>query len=223
MKREHLAFLLGGLAFGFLIGFGVFKVFATRPDAARARGEESIPSPAGPAAPTEVVSGGAMGGAGPAPAGAQAGGGGGGAPMLAEINALKERVTKDPKDAGAWIRLGNLYQDASMYAQAVEFYKRATELRPADANVLTDAGICYQEMKQFDQSLAMFEAAQKADPAHWQSLYNIVIVAGLQMHQFDKAQAALDKLKQVHPDAPNLADLTAALGVARSQAPKPTP
>ena len=222
MKKEHLAFLLGGIAFGFLIGFGVFKAISTRPDPARAQGEESIPTPAGPSAPTEVVGGGAMTGGGQAPAGQPAGGGG--APMLAEINALKERVTKDPKDADAWIRLGNLYQDATMYAQAVEFYKRATELRPVDANVLTDAGICYQQLKQFDQSLAMFEAAQKADPAHWQSLYNIVIVAGLQMHRFDKAQVALDKLKQLHPDAPNLADLTAALGAARSQAPaKPTP
>ena len=192
-----MAFLLGGLAFGFLLGFGLFRAIETRPgrDLSPAASAE-IPSPMGPAAPTQTV-------------------GGGGAPMMAEINALKDRVVKDPKDVQAWSRLANLYQDAGMFEPAVSFYQRAIDLAPNDANLLTDTAICYQELKQFDKALESLERAQKADPNHWQSLYNIVVVAGLQMGRFDRADAALARLQKIHPDAPNLAELRQALGKAR--------
>ena len=192
-----MAFLFGGLAFGFLLGFGLFRAIDTRPGRAAdpaAAGE--IPSPMGPAAPTQTV-------------------GGGGAPMMAEINALKDRVVKDPKDVQAWSRLANIYQDAGMFEPAVSFYQRAIDLAPNDANLLTDTAICYQELKQFDKALEILERAQKADPSHWQSLYNIVVVAGIRMGRFDRADAALARLQQIHPDTPNLAELRRALDKAR--------
>ena len=206
MKREHLAFLVAGLAFGFLFGFGLFRAIATRPGAAPSQASAEIPAPAGPAAPTETVNG------------AMAAGGAGGAPMMAEINALKDRVTKNPKDAQAWTRLGNIYHDARMYGQALDFYKRVLELSPNDANVLTDSGICYQEMQQYDKALEMFARAQKADPSNWQSLYNTVVVAGLGLGRFDVADPALARLQQLRPDAPNLAELRSALDKARAEA-----
>jgi tetratricopeptide (TPR) repeat protein len=209
LKKDHLAFLFGGLAFGFLLGFGLFKAIETRPGASTAEAASAIPSPAGPAAPNAAMGGGAP----------QATGGG--APMMAEINALKERVTKDRGDADAWTRLGNIYHDAGMFDQAVEFYLRAAEIRPNDAAVLTDAGICYQQLHQNDKALGMFERAQKADPNNWQSLYNTVVVAGLEMGRFDKADAAMARLEQIRPDAPNLAQLKQALDGARSAVPAP--
>ena len=191
-----MAFLLGGLAFGFLLGFALFRAIETRPgrDAAPAASAE-IPSPMGPAAPTQTA--------------------GGAAPMIAEINALKERVQSNPKDAAAWTRLANLYQDAGMFQPAIEFYQRAIELAPTDANLLTDLGICYQEVKQFDRALESLERAQKADPGNWQSLYNIVVVAGLEMRRFEQADAALAQLERIRPDAPNLGRLREALDRAR--------
>ena len=92
LKKDQLAFLFGGLAFGFLLGFGLFRAIDTRPGQVTGPAASSeIPSPMGPAAPM---------GSGTPPQGA-----GGGAPMLAEINALKERVQKDPKDVQSWARL----------------------------------------------------------------------------------------------------------------------
>jgi len=202
LKREHAAFLFAGLAFGFLLGFGLFRALETRPGhAVESEAGNEIPGPMGPAAPTQTGAGG--------------GGGGGGAPMMAEINALKERVQKDPSDVKSWTRLANLFQDAGMFEPAIEFYQRALKLTPNDANLLTDLGICYQELKQYDLALAQLEAAQKADPANWQSLYNIVVVAGLQMHQFDRADQAMTRLRQIRPDAPNLDQLQDALAKAR--------
>ena len=191
-----MAFLFGGLAFGFLLGFGLFRAIDTRPG--RAGGPTAsaeIPSPMGPAAATQTA--------------------GGGAPMMVEINVLKERAQKDPKDVQAWTRLANIYQDAGMFEPSIAFYQRAIELMPNNANLLTDMGICYQGLKQFDKSLELLESAQKADPANWQSLYNIVVVAGLEMGRFERADAALARLQQIHPDAPNLEQLREALNKAR--------
>jgi tetratricopeptide (TPR) repeat protein len=205
LKKDHLAFLVGGLAFGFLLGFALFRAIETRPGHAVNSAESNeIPSPMGPGAPTETAGGGPAGGAG-----------GGGAPMMAEINTLKERVEKDPKDVEAWSRLANIYQDAGMFEPAIDFYKRANDLLPNNANLLTDMGICYQQLKQYDKALELLERAQKADPANWQALYNIVVVAGLDMHRFDRADAALVRLQQIHPDAPNLDQLREALNKAR--------
>jgi tetratricopeptide (TPR) repeat protein len=216
LKKDQLAFLFGGLAFGFLLGFGLFKAIETRPGASTAEAASAIPSPAGPAAPNAAMGGGVPQAGGGAPQG-----GGGGAPMMAEINALKDRVTKNRSDADAWTRLGNIYHDAGMFDQAIEFYLRATEIRPNDAAVLTDTGICYQQLRQNDKALEMFERAQKADPSNWQSLYNTVVVAGLEMGRFDKADAAMARLQEIRPDAPNLAQLKQALDGARSAVPAP--
>jgi Tfp pilus assembly protein PilF len=196
LKKDHAAFLFAGLAFGFLLGFGLFRAIHTRPGSGvGAAASDEIPSPMGPAAPTQTA--------------------GGGAPMMAEINALKERVQKDPKDVKAWTRLANLFQDAGMFEPAIEMYQRAIKLQPKDANLLTDLGICYQQIKQFDKALEQLEEAQRADPANWQSLYNIVVVAGLDMRRFDRADAAMARLQQLRPDAPNLAQLREALAQAR--------
>jgi len=196
LKKDHLAFLFGGLAFGFLLGFGLFRVIDARPGRnAEAAAPAEIPAPMGPAAATQTA--------------------GGGAPMMAEINALKERVQKNPSDVQAWSRLANLYQDAGMFEPAIEFYQRAIALAPKDANLLTDLGTCYQDVKQLDKALETLERAQAADPSNWQSLYNIVVVAGLQMGRFDRADAAMTRLQQIRPDAPNLAQLKDALDKAR--------
>ena len=212
MKKDHLAFLLAGLAFGFLLGFGFFRALASRPgNEGASRGAETIPQPAGPAAPMTTPMGGAPQAAG------------GGAPMMAEINALKERVQKDPKDAGAWVRLANLYQDSGMFEPAIEFYQRALAIVPDDANVLTDMGICYQEIQRFDEALAALRRAQASHPEHWQSLYNIVVVAGLRTGRFEEADAAMKRLQEINPDAPQLAELRGALANARRGAAPATP
>jgi TPR repeat protein len=203
LKREHVAFLLGGLVFGILFGFGLAHAIANRPGTVAAAGEGTeIPSPAGPPAPSQVPSGGQV------PSGAQ---GGGGAPMLAELQRLQQQVRDHPDDAAAWTRIANLYHDAGMYSQAVGFYEQAATLLPGDPNVLTDLGVCYRGAGDPEKALQAFARAEKADPRHWQSLYNQVVVYGLDLKQPAQAQAALRRLEAVNPQAPGLAALKEAV------------
>lgn len=202
MKREHLAFLLGGLAFGFLFGFGVAHALATRPGstpAQEAAGE--IPSPAGPPAPSQI------------PSGAQAGGGG--APMMAELQRLQQQVRDHPDDGAAWTRIANLYHDAEMFPQAVGFYEKAATLLPNDPNLLTDLGVCYRRVGEPQKALDVFTRAEKADPKHWQSLYNQVVVY-MDLNRHAEAVAALGRLEKVNPQAPRLAELKQAVEQGRA-------
>ena len=75
--------------------------------------------------------------------------------------------------------------------------------------------VIYYKYCQYDRALESLEQAQKADPANWQSLYNIVVVAGLEMKRFERADAALSRLQEIHPEAPNLVQLREALDRAR--------
>lgn len=203
MKKDHLAFLLAGLAFGFLLGFGAFRVASNTPGAGGTRAASEVTGPRGPMAPTQ--------------GGVPSTGGGG--PMVAEINALKERLQREPQDLPALVRLANLHHDVQMWQQAVSYYERAIEIAGDDPDLLTDLGICYRGLGRFDDALAVFDRAQAANPNHWQSLYNAVVVAAFDMGQFDRAASGVARLEAFTPPPPNLAELKQRISEAQAAAP----
>jgi Flp pilus assembly protein TadD len=188
VKKEQVAFLVGGLAFGFLFGFATYHVFWAMP------GKESpaaaAPAPAGPAGPAAMSQG-------PPSTAPQAAGG---APMVAEINALKKKLQDDPDDLASATRLAHLYHDVGMWPQAIEFYARAIEIAPDDPDLLTDMGVCHQEIGEYGEALRLFERASAASPDHWQSLYNRAVVLGFRLRRYDDASRVLDRLAEVRPD-----------------------
>jgi lipopolysaccharide biosynthesis regulator YciM len=185
-----MAFGIGGLLYGALIGFGIFYVIEHRPGAETPAADSAVGAPAGPMAPTQV--------------GPTGGGGAPVAPMMREIGALKRRIEQDPRDVAALTRLANLYHDARMWQQAVGYYERALELNTGDADLMTDMGVCYQGLEQYERALELFVGAHDIDSTHWQSLYNIVIVAGFKLGQVERAQAALERLEEIEPSAPGI-------------------
>ncbi len=137
---------------------------------------------------------------------------GGAAAFDQQIAMAKQIVTQDPKNVQGWVSLGNLYFDAykavgdRQRAQAsVDAYGKALELKPNDPDVLTDQGVMYRALGQYDKAVANFEKANKANPAHVQSLYNLGVVYSSDLHQNDKAAAALNKVIQTAPASPQAA------------------
>lgn len=203
MKREQVAFLLGGLAFGFLFGFATYHTFWALPGKAEAAAQSAPPRPAGPTAMSQTA---------PAPAPPS----GGGAPMVAEIDALKRRLQDNPKDLEAATRLAHLHHDVGMSREAIAFYARAIELSPQDPDLLTDKGVCHQEVAEFEEALRLFVRAQEVAPGHWQSLYNQAVVLGFRLGRYDDAAEALARLVAARPDL-DLEGLKNALEAERSR------
>jgi tetratricopeptide (TPR) repeat protein len=188
MNREQLAFLVAGLAFGILIGFGAYHALDETPalDGSTAQAQEPT-SPRGPQAMTQTAGPNAEGGA----------------PMVARVNQLKARLQQEPGDVEALTGLANIYYDAAMWEQAANYYERAVQVAP-DPNLLTDLGVCYRGLRQFDKALEVFARAFALDPSHWQSLYNTVVVAAYDAGRTDLARQALASMESMTPRPPEL-------------------
>jgi tetratricopeptide (TPR) repeat protein len=171
-----------GLAVGFLLG--LFVGTQVRPG-----GSGGAPSAAMPAAPAPQMP--------PMPGQAP----GADVELQGRIAMNQSIVARDPKNVQVWIQLGNDYFDSHQAQKAIEAYGRALELRPNDPNVLTDQGVMYWALGQFDKAIANFEKANRADPKHVQSLFNMGVVYANDLKKPKEAAAAWNRVIQVAPQS----------------------
>lgn len=179
MNRYTIIGLVVGLIIGVFIGYqaGSAVTHGAAPTAQMPSMPSMPPMPQGPPAP------------GPDP---QAQG------RIAMTQAI---VARDPKNVQAWIQLGNDYFDTHQAQKAIEAYGRALELRPNDPDVLTDQGVMYRALAQFDKAIANFEKANRANPKHIQSLFNMGVVYAHDLNQPKKAIDAWNRVIQIAPQS----------------------
>jgi cytochrome c-type biogenesis protein CcmH len=56
----------------------------------------------------------------------------------ANVAALAKKLEEDPNDVSGWMMLGRSYSSLEKYSEANAAYKKATELKPDDADLLAD-------------------------------------------------------------------------------------
>jgi len=190
LNRNIMFALAGGLAAGFLAGYFVFG--GESHDGAR----PVVAAPTGPIMPAPSLGGGMPGAApGAMPSG----------PVLpsaevqARITRLEATVLAEPKNFAAWFSLGNEYFDTHQHQKAVEAYGKGLAIKPDEPNVLTDQGVMYRDLGQFDNALANFQKANKLNPNHVQSLFNMGVVYSSDLHKPDEAAKAWNKVIALAP------------------------
>ena len=117
---------------------------------------------------------------------------------------LKKAAEKDPQNPKVWTALGNAYYDRGDWDHAAEAYERARRKNTGDANLLSDLGVAYRNQGEFKRAAAMFRKAREANPDHWQSLLNLVLLETFDRRDPAAAQRELDELKRRFPELPNL-------------------
>lgn len=117
------------------------------------------------------------------------------------INLLKEMVTNDPQNRGAWVQLGNNYFDSKQPMKAVEAYNKALAIDGKDPAVLTDQGVMFRRLGWYDRAVENFAKALKIDPTFKQSLYNLGIVYRYDLKDFAKARDAWQRYLKLDPDS----------------------
>lgn len=122
-------------------------------------------------------------------------------PSLEKIQALKDLVAANPKDAEAWSQLGHLYFDTDQFQPAIDAYKKHLELNPNNANVWTDMGVMYRRMKQPDEALRCFDKAIEVNPKHEQSRFNKGIVLMFDKKNQGEAIKTWEALLKLNPNA----------------------
>ena len=113
-----------------------------------------------------------------------------------------------------------MYHDARKFEEAVQYYKRALEVRPKDVDARTDMGICLYEMGMADDAIAQFRTSLSYDPKHWQTWLNLGIVALSSKNDVKTATDAFSKVEEINPGFKDLPMLKDALKKATSAAPR---
>ncbi len=231
MNKDNVLFAVIGILLGFISGYLLHEVMASRQPprlrpgdiAASAAGAAGMPGGGAPDGgnPADAANPGNLGnpadasgvagmGGGPV-AGAGAAGGAGapaGAPMAA-IQQLKAYVEKNPNDADAVLKLANANFDVRRWDRARELYAQYLKLKPDQPDILSDLGITYRELGQYDQALAQFEKAQQLAPTHWQARYNQAVVLGIDLKRYDDAKRVLAEIEKLQPGNQDVAKLAA--------------
>ncbi|MDE3033909.1 MAG: tetratricopeptide repeat protein [Acidobacteriota bacterium] len=177
MDRNIALALAGGFVVGAAVGY--FVGVSTTPDAASMVIAAGVPQTQPPTgvplgAPPSVV-------------------------QQQAIANLERTTLQDPKNREAWVGLGNAYFDAQQPQKSVEAYAKALALKGDDPDVLTDQGVMFRELHQPAKALANFEKAQKLNPQHLPSLFNMGIVYASDLNQPAEAEAAWNKLIALAP------------------------
>lgn len=140
----------------------------------------------------------------------------GGLDVQRRIAGEEQLVAQDPKNAQAWIALGNDYFDTKQRQKAVDAYARALELKPNDPDVLTDQGVMYRELGAFDKAVANFKQANQLDPRHVQSVYNLGVVYAFDLKDRDQALAAWRRVVEIAPSSPQAVQAQQAMADLKS-------
>jgi cytochrome c-type biogenesis protein CcmH/NrfG len=113
-------------------------------------------------------------------------------PLLAQLKS-------NPNDPRVLADLGNLYYDAQLYQEAIDYYTRSLKLRPTDTNVRTDMGTAWFYIGDPDRAISEFESALKTEPNKANALFNMGIVKWQGKMDINGAVAAWEKLLATNP------------------------
>lgn len=119
-----------------------------------------------------------------------------------ELQAYRDILKADPKNARAAIELGNRLYDASRWSEAIAYYTQALAVEPTNINVSTDLATALWYSGKPDEALAQFDRSLAINPAHPQTLFNIGIVRSEGKGDHAGAVRAWEKLLESNPSYP---------------------
>jgi tetratricopeptide (TPR) repeat protein len=136
------------------------------------------------------------------------------APILddRELQAYRDILAKDPRNARAATELGNKLYDAGRYVEAIPYYQQAFALDPRNANLSTDLGTALWYAGRADEALAQYDKSLAIDASHAQTLFNIGIVRRDGKNDRAGAVAVWKKLLDTNPSYPDAAKVRRLIG-----------
>ena len=132
-----------------------------------------------------------------------------------ELQAYRDILKADPKNAKAAGELANRLYDAGRYADAVPYYRQALGVEPRNANVSTDLATALYYSGRTDEALEQLNASLAIEPTHAQTLFNLGIVKKDGKKDSKGAAVAWQLLLDAHPDYPEAERVRTLLAQAR--------
>jgi len=215
MRSDSIFLGICGILFGVMLGWVIGSQQASKRGAPQVQLQQSAAAPA------------------PAGAGDQAAAGANNTPPRLDegkVQSLQTIIKSDPKNAGAYVQLGNTYFDAQRYPDAIKWYEEGIKLDPKNPDASTDLGVSYYYAGRTDDALKQFEVSLKLNPKHAKTLFNKGIVLAFGKRDLEGASAAWKQVVQLAPGTPEaqaaaqgLQGIAAAQGRGAAPTPAPAP
>lgn len=138
-------------------------------------------------------------------------GGGPPAPVMAEVQGLRARLARNPKDLAALVTMANLEYDAHFYDRAIPYYQRALALDPSNPDVRTDYATALHETGHDLDALKQVDEVLRQRPKFPNAVFNRAVYLRAIGRQTDAIAAYQSFLKIVPASDPRAADAKAAL------------
>ena len=208
MTKDNILFIAIGLLAGFMIGF----FFAN-----------SVNQGAIVSTPTSATTGSTqpagMQPGGPLPEGHPAVPGAGGASggSIPEVQAAIDKAKQNPNDFDAQMKAAELYYQIQRYDGAIDYLKKATDLRPDDYAAVVQLGNAYFEAGKYDEAEKTYTKAlgKKSDDVNVRTDLGLTYVFRDDPN-YDKA---IDEFKKVLEKDPNHVQALQNLTVAYTKKP----
>lgn len=163
---------IAGMLFGIIVGY----LLATQPSGSQFSSAAQASAPAPAAAPASAP-----------------------AVNESELQAYRDILKADPKNARVATDLANRLYDAGRYAEAVTYYQQAFANDPKNVLVSTDMATAMFYVGRTDEALAQFDKSLAIDPTHAQTLFNLGIVKSQGKGDYAGAVKAWEKLLASNP------------------------
>ncbi|MDB5072291.1 MAG: repeat-containing protein [Candidatus Eremiobacteraeota bacterium] len=132
-------------------------------------------------------------------------------PVMAELQQLRARIARNPKDLAALVQLGNMEFDAQKFDKAADFYARALALDPANPDVRTDYATALHQSGQDLDALKQLDAVLKQRHDFPTALFNRGVVLQAIGRRTDAVADFRRYLQIVKPDDARAAAARSAL------------
>jgi cytochrome c-type biogenesis protein CcmH/NrfG len=139
---------------------------------------------------------------------------------MADVSAtpLLEKLSADPNNPGLLANIGNVYYDAQQYPEAIDYYRRALQIQPADAAVRTDMATAIWYAGDADTAITEFNKSLSYEPTKANTLFNLGIVKWQGKMDIPGAVAAWQKLLEANPNYPGREKVQELIAQAKKHA-----
>jgi len=134
-----------------------------------------------------------------------------------QIRQLEDLAKQAPKNANAWITLGNALMDSKRFSEAVDAYGKALTIDPKNVDVRVDMGTCLRSSGKPQQAIEEFRKAIKIKPNHLYAHLNSGVVLTYDLQNKKEGIKEFEKYLALAPNAPNAEEIRRVVQELKSQ------
>ena len=116
-----------------------------------------------------------------------------------EIIHLKAQLASNPHNANALSDLGDLYFNARKYNQAIDYYKRAIDIKPGDADLYNDLGLSVFYLGNALEGIKYIDEGIEKNPEFQRIWLTKGFILANGMNNFSGAREAWEKAVSIDP------------------------